>query len=67
MFEYLLTLLIIYFYYEILISRYKSFLYNSTNGSGSNHLFWNKVGSFHGFPLLPPTAKGCFLGQLTYK
>ena len=48
-------------------SRYRSFLYNSTSVSGSNHMYWNKVGPFHSFPLLPLAEKECLLGQLTYK
>uniref|UniRef100_T1GCT1 2-phosphoxylose phosphatase 1 n=1 Tax=Megaselia scalaris TaxID=36166 RepID=T1GCT1_MEGSC len=48
-------------------SRYKNFLSNSTNPGGTNHMFWNKLGPFHGFPLLPPTQRSCLLGQLTYK
>ncbi|KAH8289928.1 hypothetical protein KR018_005854 [Drosophila ironensis] len=51
-----------------LVNRYRSFLYNSSSSvSGSNHMYWNKVGPFHGFPLLPATEHGCPLGQLTYK
>ncbi|KAH8413003.1 hypothetical protein KR009_007375 [Drosophila setifemur] len=51
-----------------LVNRYRSFLYNSSSSaSGSNHMYWNKVGPFHGFPLLPATERGCPLGQLTYK
>ncbi|XP_017047646.1 2-phosphoxylose phosphatase 1 [Drosophila ficusphila] len=51
-----------------LVNRYRSFLYNSSSSaSGSNHMYWNKVGAFHGFPLLPATERGCPLGQLTYK
>ncbi|XP_068151578.1 2-phosphoxylose phosphatase 1 [Drosophila tropicalis] len=50
------------------VNRYRSFLYNSSSSaSGSNHLYWNKVGPFHSFPLLPATEHGCPLGQLTYK
>lgn len=30
-------------------------------------MYWNKVGPFHGFPLLPLAEKECLLGQLTYK
>ncbi|SPP79288.1 2-phosphoxylose phosphatase 1 [Drosophila guanche] len=51
-----------------LVNRYRSFLHNSSSSaSGSNHMYWNKVGPFHGFPLLPATERGCPLGQLTYK
>ncbi|KAL9923744.1 2-phosphoxylose phosphatase 1 [Glossina fuscipes fuscipes] len=50
-----------------LVNKYRSFLYNSTSVSGSNHMYWNKVGPFHGFPLLPLAEKECLLGQLTYK
>ncbi|XP_030384305.1 2-phosphoxylose phosphatase 1 [Scaptodrosophila lebanonensis] len=51
-----------------LVNRYRSFLYNSSSSaSGSNHMYWNKVGPFHGFPLLPATERACLLGQLTYK
>ncbi|KAL5280379.1 PXYLP1 family protein [Megaselia abdita] len=52
---------------NILLKKYKNFLSNSTNPTGSNHMFWNKLGPFHGFPLLPPTQRSCLLGQLTYK
>ncbi|XP_037959947.1 2-phosphoxylose phosphatase 1 [Teleopsis dalmanni] len=52
---------------DALVNRYRSFLYNSTSTSGANHMYWNKVGPFHGFAMLPPTDKSCFLGQLTYK
>ncbi|EDV57426.1 2-phosphoxylose phosphatase 1 [Drosophila erecta] len=53
---------------DSLVNRYRSFLYNSSSSaSGSNHMYWNKVGPFHGFPLLPATERGCPLGQLTYK
>ncbi|CAD6998375.1 2-phosphoxylose phosphatase 1 [Ceratitis capitata] len=50
-----------------LINRYRSFLYNSTSSSSSNHMYWNKVGPFHGFPLLPASERACLLGQLTFK
>ncbi|XP_065356022.1 2-phosphoxylose phosphatase 1 [Calliphora vicina] len=50
-----------------LVNKYRSFLYNSTSVSGSNHMYWNKVGPFHSFPLLPLAEKECLLGQLTYK
>ncbi|XP_067625021.1 2-phosphoxylose phosphatase 1 [Eurosta solidaginis] len=50
-----------------LINRYRSFLYNSTSSSGSNHMYWNKVGPFHGFPLIPASERACLLGQLTFK
>ncbi|XP_054742443.1 2-phosphoxylose phosphatase 1 isoform X1 [Anastrepha obliqua] len=49
------------------VNRYRSFLYNSTSSSGSNHMYWNKVGPFHGFPLLPASERACLLGQLTFK
>ncbi|KAM7351327.1 2-phosphoxylose phosphatase 1 isoform 2-T2 [Cochliomyia hominivorax] len=49
-----------------LVNKYRSFLYNSTSVSGSNHMYWNKVGPFHSFPLLPLAEKECLLGQLTY-
>ncbi|KAH8409597.1 hypothetical protein KR222_010020 [Zaprionus bogoriensis] len=53
---------------DSLVNRYRSFLHNSSSSaSGSNHMYWNKVGPFHGFPLLPATERGCPLGQLTYK
>ncbi|XP_039498535.1 2-phosphoxylose phosphatase 1 [Drosophila santomea] len=53
---------------DSLVNRYRSFLYNSSSSaSGSNHMYWNKVGPFHGFPLLPASERGCPLGQLTYK
>ncbi|XP_034473546.1 2-phosphoxylose phosphatase 1 [Drosophila innubila] len=53
---------------DSLVNRYRSFLHNSSNSaSGSNHMYWNKVGPFHGFPLLPATERGCPLGQLTFK
>ncbi|XP_017474510.1 PREDICTED: 2-phosphoxylose phosphatase 1 isoform X1 [Rhagoletis zephyria] len=50
-----------------LVNRYRSFLYNSTSSSSSNHMYWNKVGPFHGFPLLPASERACLLGQLTFK
>ncbi|XP_075150295.1 2-phosphoxylose phosphatase 1 [Haematobia irritans] len=50
-----------------LVNKYRSFLYNTTSASASNHMYWNKVGPFHGFPLLPLAEKECLLGQLTYK
>ncbi|XP_073822400.1 2-phosphoxylose phosphatase 1 [Musca autumnalis] len=50
-----------------LVNKYRSFLYNTTSVSGSNHMYWNKVGPFHSFPLLPLAEKECLLGQLTYK
>ncbi|XP_030555014.1 2-phosphoxylose phosphatase 1 [Drosophila novamexicana] len=53
---------------DSLVNRYRSFLHNSSSSaSGSNHMYWSKVGPFHGFPLLPATERGCPLGQLTYK
>ncbi|EDW11101.1 2-phosphoxylose phosphatase 1 [Drosophila mojavensis] len=53
---------------DSLVNKYRSFLQNSSSSaSGSNHLYWSKVGPFHGFPLLPATERGCPLGQLTYK
>ncbi|EDW03860.1 GH11471 [Drosophila grimshawi] len=53
---------------DSLVNRYRSFLHNSSSSaSGSNHMYWSKVGPFHGFPLLPATDRGCPLGQLTYK
>ncbi|XP_011178484.2 2-phosphoxylose phosphatase 1 [Zeugodacus cucurbitae] len=50
-----------------LVNRYRSFLYNSTSSSSSNHMYWNKMGPFHGFPLLPASDRACLLGQLTFK
>ncbi|KAH8352704.1 hypothetical protein KR084_005766 [Drosophila pseudotakahashii] len=53
---------------NLLPIRYRSFLHNSSSSaSGSNHMYWSKVGPFQGFPLLPATERGCPLGQLTYK
>ncbi|KAL7739969.1 hypothetical protein ACLKA6_013156 [Drosophila palustris] len=53
---------------DSLVNRYRSFVHNSSSSaSGANHMYWNKVGPFHGFPLLPATERGCPLGQLTYK
>ncbi|XP_018783962.1 PREDICTED: 2-phosphoxylose phosphatase 1 isoform X2 [Bactrocera latifrons] len=50
-----------------LVNRYRSFLYNSTSSASSNHMYWNKMGPFHGFPLLPASDRACLLGQLTFK
>ncbi|XP_055918082.1 2-phosphoxylose phosphatase 1 [Eupeodes corollae] len=51
-----------------LLNKYRSFLYNTTSSpAGANHMYWNKLGPFHGFALLPATEKSCLLGQLTYK
>uniref|UniRef100_A0A1A9VI53 2-phosphoxylose phosphatase 1 n=1 Tax=Glossina austeni TaxID=7395 RepID=A0A1A9VI53_GLOAU len=47
-----------------LVNKYRSFLYNSTSVSGSNHMYWNKVGPFHGFPLLPLAEKECLLDEV---
>ncbi|EDW03864.1 GH11473 [Drosophila grimshawi] len=53
---------------DSLVNRYRSILHNSSSSaSGSNHMYWGKVGPLHGFPLLPATDRGCPLGQLTYK
>ncbi|XP_055386512.1 2-phosphoxylose phosphatase 1 isoform X2 [Condylostylus longicornis] len=52
---------------DMLVHKYKTFLINSTNPSGTNHMYWNKIGPFHGFSLLPSLEKSCLLGQLTYK
>lgn len=52
---------------EPLLSKYKTFLSNATSSTqaSTGHAAWIKSGSFHGFPLLPPSPKICFLGQLT--
>lgn len=49
------------------IQKYKHFLSNSTISTQSTpgRASWMRTGPFHGFPLLPPSTKVCFLGQLT--
>lgn len=47
-----------------MLSKYRSFVTNLTNSSSSAGL-WNRLGPFHGFPLLPSTPNACLLGQLT--
>lgn len=52
---------------SMLLKKYKYFLSNATISTqvGGGHASWIKTGAFHGFPLLPPSTKTCFLGQLT--
>lgn len=52
-----------------LLKKYKYFLSNATASTqvGGGHASWIRTGAFHGFPLLPPSTKTCFLGQLTPK
>lgn len=49
-----------------LLAKYRLFVQNLTNLSGSSGL-WTKLGPFHGFSLLPQTPRACLLGQLTSK
>lgn len=47
-----------------LLDAYKTFLLNNTLNASLNHMTYMKMGSFHGFPLLPSWSK-CQLAQLT--
>lgn len=50
-----------------LLNKYRSFVQNLTTATSTTSGLWQKLGNFHGFPLLPPTHKACLLGQLTSK
>uniref|UniRef100_A0A336N1B4 2-phosphoxylose phosphatase 1 n=1 Tax=Culicoides sonorensis TaxID=179676 RepID=A0A336N1B4_CULSO len=50
-----------------LLNKYRSFVQNLTTATSTTSGLWQKLGNFHGFPLLPPTNKACLLGQLTSK
>ncbi|XP_055595157.1 2-phosphoxylose phosphatase 1 [Uranotaenia lowii] len=50
---------------DTVLTKYNHYLTNSSSSTTAGH--WMKTGSFHGFPLLPPSPKACLLGQLTQK
>lgn len=52
---------------DVLLNKYRSFVQNLTTATSTTSGLWQKLGNFHGFPLLPPTHKACLLGQLTSK
>lgn len=52
---------------EPLLNKYRNFVQNLTVPTSSTSGLWQRLGPFHGFPLLPPTPKACLLGQLTSK
>lgn len=51
---------------NVLLNKYRTFLLNTTANAPAGHYIYNKIGSFHNFPLLPAFSKACLLGQLTY-
>ncbi|XP_063695470.1 2-phosphoxylose phosphatase 1 [Culicoides brevitarsis] len=52
---------------DTLLNKYRTFVQNLTTATSTTSGLWQKMGNFHGFPLLPPTNKACLLGQLTSK